>query len=1097
MRTGNMRNPFWIWSMVSVLAVSMIAGPSVAGAAAQGTAASPYVIQPADVKGQSLNLRTAQEHMISPDINTASSDPVSVIVQLTDQPAAVSLHDSKLEASKGIESEQLGPAADEQMVASQQNLILQQARNQSISYTVNYRYNTVLNGMEMTLPANQIPALAKLPGVKSIYQNKTYTTMPVQDRTATQATYDPTPLSLIGAPIAWQKGLTGKGVKVGVVDTGIDSDHPDLIGAYKGGYDSVDHDNDPYETPPVSVQDDVYKKGYPGSSHGTHVSGTIAGRAANQQGEVNQKGVAYGADLYVYRVMKRDPVTNEETGDSATIIDGIEHAVKDGMDVINLSIGSDADKDVNAPDSIAVNNAVLSGVTVVIANGNAAAPGSYYYSMGEPATSQLAIAVGASSVPFSQYVATVHADVYGTADHATPVTGDVYGSSKPAKSASTVSSDVYDANVNQDYALQMLAWKTHQEDFASIIGKAPVQGIYVGLGSETDYEGKDVKDKVVIVSRGGIGFTDKAENAAKHGARAVILFNGNADPSHPGKADLSKSISGRDSYIGGAAFMGDGFTYVPTFDMKGAEGRALIRASLAQGGQPITFTFDTKYPKQDVSGDHIASFSSRGPNQDGVLGVKPDLVAPGVTIRSTVPAYGKYIKDANYADAYKRESGTSMASPHVAGMAALLKQEHPDWTPFDIRAALANTSESLVDESGQRYDVYSQGAGRADVGAAVNTPALLETVDDITILDKDFNRKTVTNYNPSAAFGVMQPDGKPHEQPLQLKNTSGSSVIYHASVSMHPSVTSDPSAPVATPDVKAIQAVLQGLDANGMITAAANSAVSFNLEVTPSTAAAEGVYEGEVDLTAEGYPALHLPFSLHIGKDQPDTGLGLQQVEVNHPAVRLDGKQDSADVTFRLLSNNVNALELDAVTLDGQYAGTLVQTIKQPTATASPAFAPGYYHLTGLDNIVTYFGDDGTGETRILQPGTYSLQLNAFNIDKNGNIKQSATKRASTAYRIAGTEKDRVATAAARFRTIQTGNQTVGQPVLALPQDNRLDYKILSSSDPQLVENSGKLLKLPASSYRIVRLQLKISSIHDPAASQTVSALIKVKGTGK
>ncbi len=1078
--------------MIGVLSVSMVAGPAVAGAAS-GTENSPYMIQSSDVQKPSMNLASGQAHMISPEINTQSSNPVSVIVQLTDQPAAVSLYAAKQGDPEKLEMDQSDAISDQQTVASQQNVILQQARNQSISYKVNYRYNTVLNGMEMTLPANQIPALAQLPGIKSIYKNKTYTIMPVQEDTATKATYDPTPLSLIGAQNAWAKGLTGKGVKVGVVDTGIDYEHPDLIGAYKGGYDSVDHDNDPYEAPPISVQDDVYKKGYPGSMHGTHVSGTIAGRAVNTQGEIVQKGVAYGSDLYVYRVMKRDPVTNSETGDSATIIDGIEHAVKDGMDVINLSIGSDADKDVNSPDTIAVNNAVLSGVTVVIANGNAAAPGSYYYSMGAPATSQLAIAVGASSTPFTRYLATVSADVYGSAGTANRVTADVYSSDKSA----SVNTDVYGDNVNRSYALQMLAWQTNQTDFASILGKKPLEGVFAGFGDDTDYQNKNVSGKIAIISRGKLTFDQKVENAEKHGALGLIIFNGNADPSNPSKVDLSKSIPGRDDYIGGTAFMGDGFKAVPTFDMKGAEGRALIRASLTNPDQPIQFTFGTDYPKQDVSGDHMATFSSRGPNQDDVLGIKPDLVAPGVTIRSTLPAYGKYSKDADYAHAYGRESGTSMASPHVAGMAALLKQEHPDWTPFDIRAALANTADPLVDESGQRYDVYSQGAGRTNVGAAINTPALLETADEITILDKDFNRKTVTNYNPSASFGVIKPDGKPHDETLQLKNTSSSAVTYKASVKMHPSVTSDPSAPVATPDVTAIQASLQGLDPNGTITAAANTAVSFNLEVTPSTSAANGVYEGEVQLTADGYPALHLPFVLHIGKDQPDTGLGIQQVKVNHPAIRLNGKEDAANVTFRLISTNVNAIELDAFTLDDEYAGTLVQTIKQPTATASPAFSPGYYNLTGIDNIVTFFGDDGSGQVRVLQPGTYKLRLNVYNIDKDGNIKKSATKVASTAYRIAATEQDRVATGAAQFKTIQTGNQTVGQPVLNLPQDGRLNYSILSSSDPKYVDNKGKLLKLPSSSYTIVRLQLKISSINDPSASQTVSALIKVKGKGK
>ncbi|MBJ8193890.1 S8 family serine peptidase, partial [Bacillus cereus] len=79
------------------------------------------------------------------------------------------------------------------------------------------------------------------------------------------------------------------------------------------------------------------------------------------------------------------------TGTTAQVIDGIEHAVKDKMDVINLSLGSDAEKDVNSPDAFAINNGVMSGIVAVVASGNAG-PG--LGTMGAPATSQLAISVG-------------------------------------------------------------------------------------------------------------------------------------------------------------------------------------------------------------------------------------------------------------------------------------------------------------------------------------------------------------------------------------------------------------------------------------------------------------------------------------------------------------------------------------------------------------------------------------------------------------------------------------------------------------------------------------------------------------------------------
>lgn len=175
------------------------------------------------------------------------------------------------------------------------------------------------------------------------------------------------------------------------------------------------------------------------------------------------------------------------SGSSAQVIDGIERSVKDGMDVINLSLGSDAEKDVNSPDAIAINNAILSGVTAVIANGNAG-PGEY--TLGSPATSQLAISVGAVTSPtknFSGKFETTFVD-----DTATTATYATYG----------------DFNV--------MAWELGSENFAdpSLVGTAPLKVVYAGLGADDDYKGytaDEVKDSVVFVSRGLLAFTEKLE----------------------------------------------------------------------------------------------------------------------------------------------------------------------------------------------------------------------------------------------------------------------------------------------------------------------------------------------------------------------------------------------------------------------------------------------------------------------------------------------------------------------------------------------------------------------------------------------------------
>ncbi len=176
--------------------------------------------------------------------------------------------------------------------------------------------------------------------------------------------------------------LTGKGVKVAVIDTGIDYDHPDLKRNYKGGYDVIDYDHDPMET--------VASQGPP-TLHGTHVAGIIA---ANGQ----VKGVAPEADLYAYRALGPGG-----QGTTEQVIEAIEKAVEDGADVINLSLGNT----VNGPDwptSIALDRAVEEGIVAVTSNGNS---GPKMWTVGSPGTSTKAISVGASAPPIKTPYVTI------------------------------------------------------------------------------------------------------------------------------------------------------------------------------------------------------------------------------------------------------------------------------------------------------------------------------------------------------------------------------------------------------------------------------------------------------------------------------------------------------------------------------------------------------------------------------------------------------------------------------------------------------------------------------------------------------------------
>ncbi|AHV95165.1 S8 family serine peptidase [Paenibacillus sabinae] len=871
---------------------------------------------------------------ISPKINIKSTADVRVIVQLSGQPAAV----GKYAAKQGNSA--LAKSATEAAVDSQQATVLKKAENAGLDLEVNYQYNTVLNGFEVTIPANEIPKLAKISGVTSIYENSTWHTVPDVkfDETAELPQNDNAPLDQIGATWAGLNKYTGAGLKVGVIDTGVDYEHPDIKPVYKGGWDSFYNDDDPYEEAPVSVENDVYGTGYEGTYHGTHVAGTIVGQFVNRTGDIAQLGVAPGAQLYAYKVLGRnlyDPSTS--SGSSAQVIDGIEHAVKDRMDVINLSLGSDAEKDVNSPDSIAINNAVLSGVVAVIANGNAG-PG--YFTLGSPAVSQLAISVGAVTSPTKSFKVNLKKEIVGA-------------------SATTVTYSTY-SDVNA------MAWRIADEDFESIIGTDPVPVVYADLGSDDDYSTKDVNGAVVLLSRGELAFVDKIAIAKEHNARAVVIFNGNTDGK--GNADLSESIKNRDGYINST--IGDGFEYIPTFDLEGKEGRALARAIKANEGKPVKFTFDSDYHPGLTKGDEIASFTSWGPNVDTNLSIKPDIVAPGVGILSTWPEYGKYDKDASYAEAYNRISGTSMATPHVAGLALLIKQAHPDWNPFDIRAALANTADVI---GGGKYDVYLQGPGRANVENAIKTQAVLQSLEPITILDKNFNPQNIINYNDSASFGILAP-GASAVKDLQLKNTGSQNLTYTASVDWYDDAPLD---------------VTAELDQT-TVTASAYSASAFKLNVNVKPEAAlDSFYQGQITLKAAGQPDLHLPFVVNVGKEYPDTGAGVQELSLGQKVVYPNFGQ-TTNLTFKLKAEDANYYEVDVVGLDDK---TLGYFDAQTTGSLKSYFKPGTYSATigGAYHPYDSNGDpvlDSQGKPAVayLKDGIYKIQVLATTEKDNSKI---------------------------------------------------------------------------------------------------------------
>jgi minor extracellular serine protease Vpr len=224
--------------------------------------------------------------------------------------------------------------------------------------------------------------------------------------------------------------------------------------------------------------------------------------------------------------------------------------------------------------------------------------------------------------------------------------------------------------------------------------------VHVGEGcTSIDYAVKEpVIGKVALIKRGTCTFSVKKDLAEAHGAIAALIFN-NVE------GNFSGTMSGSEIVVGA---------------LSDADGAHLVAQTDARGLSSDAVLFD---PNGDSRVGQISGFSSRGPTDDHRI--KPDIVAPGDSITSSVTPIPNPLgvgEPSGYSDA----GGTSMASPHMAGAAALMVEAHPDWTTQEIKAAFMNTAVQLADPvDGQPYSIMDQGAGMVDVRAAMDTPALI------------------------------------------------------------------------------------------------------------------------------------------------------------------------------------------------------------------------------------------------------------------------------------------------------------------------------------------------------------------------------------
>lgn len=817
------------WMMTGTLAASLLISASLpihaqldtSWKGAQITNVEKVLSNLSEEQRRALNqLDAGPSFTVDPKINTKSSEPVSIIVEFAQAPAKV---DVKKEEAKGNKISL--SKAKEKVEKSHQEfkdfIKKKKAARSATSYDpskiqIKREYKDAFNGVSMTIPGTAIEELLHSGTVKRIWSNETVQLeLPPESKSIQPRMADSIPQ--IGVDKLHDEHIEGKGIKVGVIDTGIDYNHPDLTGAYKGyraeagvdpktvnpdsvkGWDFVNNDADPMETtyqdwknskqPEYNYLNEAYY-----TSHGTHVSGTVAAQKKNNV-DYAVEGIAPESDLYVYRVL--GPYG---AGTTDNVLAGIDKAVKDGMNVINLSLGANVN-DPLYPTSIAINNAMLSGVVSVVAAGNAG-PGDK--TVGSPGTSALGITVGASDA--------------------------------------AITIPAFTANVgDKNFDSMKLLGKNFSDDLSTLEGKS-LPLVFVGLGKQADFQGKDVKDKVALIQRGDITFDEKIQNAKNAGAKAVIIYN-NVDGEIP-------------------VYIGENTKYIPTFQLTQAEGESIKDATNAS----ITFT---KLLKTKTEGDSLADFSSRGP-VEGNDDIKPDIVAPGVSIFSTYPEYMNSPEDGiDYSSAYARLQGTSMATPHIAGVAALILEEHPDYDPFEVKTALMNTAVSLKKD----YSVYEVGSGRVDAYDAVHSTVIAEVKDKTQNIGDNGEYVDIDDETGSITFGRHYFDGQAikDSRKIAIENKGTSAKTYQTEVDIH----------TAREGVQdGVKNNIQ-IDVPKSITVDAGKTEEITAQITVPESAEKGRYEGYIHLV-NGTETLSIPFAIRV------TDKGIDYAELTPPSATND-----------------------------------------------------------------------------------------------------------------------------------------------------------------------------------------------------------------
>ncbi|HEY4751993.1 MAG TPA: S8 family serine peptidase, partial [Candidatus Limnocylindrales bacterium] len=523
-------------------------------------------------------------------------------------------------------------------------------------------YDISLNAVAVKLNGTPLSTLGTSPlVVRAEYEGLYYPTADDPD------------LGAISAAEGWANAgqtsaTAGSGVKVGVIDTGIDITNPCFSDA---GYAPIAQlGQTKYTNNKVFVakvfSNKLNQSGFdaaPAQDHGTHVAGTIAcdfGTPATVNGVAipyGLSGVAPHALLGSYNIFP-GTLLNARSED---ILNALDAAYTDGMDVVNMSLGG-GQKGVQDLLTVAVDNLDQANMISAVAAGNSG-PG--FSTVESPGSAARALTAGASSV--GHFVGT-------------PMTAG-----------------------SDTFALASGDFKAVSADVMATLAVV-MSGGSMGLAC-TSLPVGSLTGKIAVVSRGTCSFSTKIRFAQEAGAAVAVVVN---------------------NVAGDPVAMGtDGTPNQPTIPayMAAMAGRDGL---IADNGVSATIPVAESY-FQTTNTDIMAGFSSQGPTNVDYR-VKPDVTAPGVNVLSSIPA-----AFCAAPPCFAFFQGTSMATPHIAGSAAVLRQQHPDWPAWAVRSAVVNTADVGVLTDAQTgthvvTDVNTTGAGRENLASATTAQVVLDSV---------------------------------------------------------------------------------------------------------------------------------------------------------------------------------------------------------------------------------------------------------------------------------------------------------------------------------------------------------------------------------